>query len=188
MIEKELKVLLDKHTYKKVLNLFCWDNIITHHNYYFSDEDYMLEKNKISVRVRKKDDNLKLQIKIPIKNKMALHIKDEYEESIKQIPEVISSEKIKSITGKNIKNAYRIGTLITERYIAWYTDSIRICLDKNIYLKTIDYELEIEYINDIDDTLINLLISNGISFKCDANGKYSRFLNLYKAISEANSD
>jgi len=49
-------------------------------------------------------------------------------------------------------------------------------------LKFIDYELEIEYINDISQELIDLFATIGISFENNVEGKYSRFMKRRESL------
>ena len=180
MIEKELKVLLNYTLYKTVLHLFDWDETYTQINYYYSDNEFLLEQKKICSRVRVINGEYKLQIKMPVYNNTSLHIKDEYEEKIDELPHYISSSKLNAITKMSFDEAYKVGTLTTERRVKSYKDGITICLDKNSYLGIIDYELEIEFEDNVDEHLLNLLKKNEINFENTAKGKYSRFMKRLK--------
>ena len=128
------------------------------------------------MRVRYIDERYLLQIKTPVFEEGALHIKKEYEEEADGVPEVISFEKLKKITGKNMGDAYLIGALKTVRCELTWGNGVTVCLDKNEYLGITDYEIEVEYINSIDKHLYNALCQVGVEFRSDVKGKYSRFM------------
>jgi len=179
MIEKELKALLDEFTYYQALSLFDWDSKTIQTNYYYTDREGILERLKITVRVREKNGTYLLQVKTPISECSALHIKDEYEKVIDNSPSHIDRKLIESIIGIKVNSVTQIGELVTERHIITYNNKIEICLDKNYYLKITDYEMEIEFYDVIDQKLLDELSSIGIHFDTKINGKFSRFMTQY---------
>jgi uncharacterized protein YjbK len=179
MIEKELKSLVTKEAYMKMLNAFTWNDSIKQINYYYADKLGVLETKNITVRARCIDSNYKLQVKSPVSEVGALHIKNEYEEKLLMLPNEIESEKLSRIIGCEIENVYLIGSLKTHRHIFWWDNITQLCLDENKYLGCIDYEVEIEYVEDIDDKLLSQLSSLNVNFDSKAKGKYSRFMDKY---------
>jgi len=182
MIEQELKTLISGITYYIALGLFDWNPPIIQANYYYTDREGILGKHKISVRVRSLGKNNYLQIKIPVRENNALHIKDEYEQKIDNVPACIDGKLLESITGIKINSAAQVGQLITERHVFNYNKQIEVCLDKNEYLNTIDYEMEIEFIDKVDNELFDKLSSIGIHFYTKTDGKFSRFIKRHKLI------
>jgi len=177
MIEKELKVLIDEELYNMLLSQFTWDKQVTQINHYYIDEQKILAEKNISVRVRHIDNQYLLQIKRPILIDKGLHIKDEYEEELSDITKLVTSEKLRTITGKNIGDARLAGNLTTERHICHWDEYTTVCLDKNRYLGIVDYELEIEYSYELDQDLQRSLIRANVNFDGSTRGKYSRFTN-----------
>lgn len=179
MIEKEIKVLINESTYNQLKKSFNWQENIIQINHYYADNQNMLERMGISVRVREIGNEKLLQIKLPIRKENALHIKDEIEIPMTKIPNYLDDKVLHSIVGLSLKNIKRIGALKTERLIFDVSKSTKICLDKNSYLDCVDYEIEIEYINEIDKDLLACLSRFGFDFKSESKGKYSRFLARY---------
>ena len=72
---------------------------------------------------------------------------------------------------------YNIGNLITER-TDYVIDGYKVSIDKNYYIGTIDYEIEIESDNIIDTN--EIYDKFGIEFGDKVTGKYARFINKLK--------
>lgn len=180
MVEKEVKLLLDENDYFALLAQFEWHERLVQVNHYYVDNLYALVREKISVRVRSVNNCLFLQIKQPIHIDDALHIKEEYEESIASIPSIITSDKLHSVTGQCFGNAFLIGHLETTRHIFKLSDSVTLFLDKNLYLGKVDYEVEIEFSDDEFD-LTEFLLRFRIKSHRGAQGKYSRFMALARS-------
>lgn len=176
MIEKELKSLLNRETFGETLKSFKWSDSINQTNYYYADKLGVLKAENITVRVRCIDGKHKLQVKSPISENGALHIKNEFEEKLAGLPNKIESKRLSEIIGREIEDAYLIGQLETHRHIFWWDESTQICLDENKYLGYIDYEIEIEYTDKVQDELISCLSSLSINFNKNTRGKYSRFI------------
>lgn len=68
------------------------------------------------------------------------------------------------------------GLQITERYTCNWKDDIGICLDKNRYLCIEDYEIEIEYKENEDATIFDVLKENNVNFKTDWKESVEEFL------------
>jgi len=180
MIEKELKALVSEKVYLKLLEAFEWDKHVIQMNYYFADEKHELVKNDISVRVRHLDDRFLLQIKKPVLSDGALKIKEEFEEVIESVPELIFLKKIQDVTGLEVGDAFMAGILETERRSVNLDNSVCLFLDRNSYLGCVDYEVEVEFENEIDEALLSSVRSYGVDFGADAEGKYQRFMSLHK--------
>lgn len=190
MIEKEYKEMLDVHLYNQVDELFPWDSKIKQTNYYYMDPDKELLFNNIHVRVRKKADQYRLQIKFPCTGKeddeSGLHIRNEKEKCIDDLPALIRSEEIYDITHFISKDAMKIGSLVTERKVYRPDESIEICLDRSYYEDCTDYEIEVEYTCKEDDEKLleikDLLTDAGITFQNKTKGKFTRFFERYLEI------
>lgn len=184
MIEKELKVLLDQNEYEKLANKLNFAKDIIQINFYYLDAKEIALAKDITIRIRAVGDQILLQIKVPVEKKdelmPSIRHKEEFEEPIKEIPYSISENVIQRLCGEKIGNVYLSGYMITERLEGKWSDGIKICLDKNFYLKRIDYELEIEYEDKIDDKLLNILKENEIKICSAAKGKKTRYFDNLK--------
>ncbi len=181
-LEKEVKILLNKQEYERLNNVFLWNDKFQQINYYYLDREKMLQKNNITVRVRKKRDTYKLQIKIPVKIERELHIKSEYEEDVDNDLSFIPANKIEKVCNISVGDASKIGELVTERQVCQWNDDIKICLDRNTFLGMEDYELEIEYTNRLDKQIIDKIKQCNISVGNSTKGKYGRFSERYFSI------
>ncbi len=178
MVEKELKVLITREEYQKVMQMFSWDKNIVQENYYYVNPENIDFEN--TFRVRKIENKYKLQIKRTMKKDKSLHIKKEYECELETLPERISSDFLnEKLELKYEECTYScVGSLKTDRKVM-KTDAVELCLDKNYYLANVDYELEIEYQNSEPLDLIAELRDAGISFEKGISGKNTRFLKRY---------
>lgn len=185
MIEQEFKVMLTKEQYEMIQNLFNWESIITQVNFYYSDLNGELRKSNTTVIVRELNRKLLLQVKLHLSSKGSLHIKQEYEKEIEAIPKDIDSKALCNLCNQNnMPNVTMIGHLVTERNIIFLPDEVELCIDKNIYLDEIDYELEIEYRNQVPVGLLNKFRKLGLNFDKDVKGKHGRFISKYSLTAE----
>lgn len=180
MIEKEIKAIISKDEYERIKHLFHWDKQINQVNYYYGNsiESTSME---ITIRVRKIENNIYLQVKIPIEYNKALHIKKEFEEKIDFVPNYITKEQLYNLTGQVDYDVKLIGKLSTERYIH-SQNNIEICLDKNNYFNKEDYEIEIEYKDEYPQNCIDILKKNNIDFNIHTDGKCIRFMKEYESM------
>ena len=92
------------------------------------------ENGELTVRVRQNGDNYKLQIKKPVVYDEALHIKEEYERDIKDLPDKILGEQLKDILGMDFPDFYMLGKLETQRKVFYPNRDVEISLDMSTYL------------------------------------------------------
>ncbi len=177
-IEKEYKEVITREKYDQLLELFEWDNEVQQVNYYYFDEKNLVVDKGITVRVRQINDKLILQIKTPVDVKGSLHIKKEFEKEINHLDKYISGHGIAELSALNIGKLECKGQLFTIRNI-FAAGKTMICLDKNMYLGKVDYEVEVEYQDKIDDSIINTFKEIGVSFIKETQGKNTRFHNEY---------
>lgn len=175
--ETELKFLLDRDKYNDLLTYFEWEKPYSQINFYYMDNDRKLLKDNTTVRVRGKKDGLRLQAKLHEAIDGAKHINKEYEANIETVPYEISGHELQIMSGKEFPDVKLIGYLVTERYICKKYMGVEICLDRNIYLGTIDYELEIEYsVKDLPKDITRLIELHNLDVLNRSRGKCKRFL------------
>lgn len=186
MLEKELKVLLNKEQYDLLLRQFNWDEIRTQTNFYYTDKENNSKNQGITIRVRQSNDKIVLQIKIPIDHheQGALHFNREYETELNEVPEEIEGTFLSNLCSIPLPNVSKVGYLITERYIYNWNDDIEISLDKNKYLNVEDYEIEIEYKENIDPAILDILAKNKIQIMDKVEGKCGRFFNQLHKVTD----
>lgn len=149
--EFEKKIIITFEQYEKLSDFF--KNFKTRNvvqiNYYYDTYNEKLRKNNITCRIRQKDDTLVGTIKKHITND---------DRSVEQNFEVKSLPYIMKIDETDVSLK---GQLTTFRSIYTVSESIDLILDKNIYLGTVDYEIEVEYNDGYEreaDRFINNLI------------------------------
>ena len=85
-----------------------------------------------------------LQLKAPISENGALHVKKEYEQQLDSLPEKLTAQELSQLVGRDFPAADLAGSLHTQRKLCTDFDHVEICLDKSEYLGLTDYELELE--------------------------------------------
>lgn len=138
MIEREKKVLLTEQEYNCLFAVLSrLGKTITQINRYFDTVDLQNHMCGITYRVREKDGVYTATVKqhcfgsCDCSQEQSFSVDDPYDISPFQMDRLIYQ-----------------GMLVTERTKWSSEDGVQICLDKNMYLETTDYELEIEYENE----------------------------------------
>lgn len=181
MQETEIKAIIDKETFERVAEYFKWESVKEQTNSYYTDSSSTLKKNGITFRIRTVNDVNKIQIKKHQKTDSALQISEESEFEIDNIPEKFTAKEVFELTGIE-KEVFLLGSLTTLRHSLFYCDGVEICLDKSDYLDVTDYEIEVEYTNEIPPQLKEKLLELGVSFEKKASGKCSRFMERFADI------
>ena len=167
--EYELKMMLAKDEYHFLLRFF--DKLMVESglqtNYYYDTRDEVMRKRNTTVRVRQKNNKLIGTVKRHLNTD---HCSMEEHFQVGTLPRVIMWEGIP---------LWLKGSLQTERKIFKVHDGITIMLDMNQYLGTVDYEMEIEYLESLRKQAegILLLIGSmvGKSIHFDTVSKSERF-------------
>lgn len=158
MIEKEFKALLTEIQYKALISKFSVHQNINQINFYFSDSNNLIADLNTTVRIRAIENELFLQIKLPITEERSVHIMQEYEKKVSIIPNTITGKEINELCSVDyLPDVHLIGFLFTYRVIHNWSNECKICLDHNYYLDTTDYEVEIEFDDIIDDKILDIL-------------------------------
>ena len=175
MLETEYKSLLTESEYNKIAAHFNWDSVKEQVNHYYCDADKVLAKNRVMFRVRVKDGNSVIQVKLHKNAGSPLQICEETEYPVNGVPEAIADgEKYTGIKAGELKN---IGCTVTLRHSKMWDNQTEICLDKTEYLGITDYEIEIEYTGEeIPEKLSTELTALGVEYRKASVGKYTRFL------------
>lgn len=179
MIEKELKIKISQQQYDLVKDLFNWDSKVVQTNFYYGDSNTVEINSELTIRIREIGNKRLLQIKKPISYNKSVHIKEEFEKSVDSIPSSISKEELKEIVGVDMPDVSLLGKLETLRFTSKWDDKTEICLDKSQYFDNIDYEIEIEYQDELPEEIITNLNKNCITVADKVDGKFARFMSAY---------
>lgn len=139
MTELEKKLLLTKDEYEYLLDRFSRNSsgkkrpIIRQTNYYFDTNNYAMNKQHITCRIRLKDGKYTGTMKAHTENS------DSSAEIAIQVRNGLDDNGFVDM------GLIFQGELITERCIIIQNEICEVVLDKNEYLESTDYELEIEY-------------------------------------------
>lgn len=178
MQEKEIKILLDKDTYDFINTTFDWNKYLIQTNYYYKDLSSD-GNNNLTVRVRQYGDKYTLQVKVPVERNDSVHVNNQYEIVLPEVPQLISSDMIFKLCGVKMGDCTNIGSLTTRRKIFSYDNTTQIYLDMNTYFDITDYEIEIGYKAEVDEKLLEFIGENLGDISKSSKGKYTRFLNEY---------
>ena len=139
MTELEKKILLTEDEYDYLMEHFGYENpliqkpITTQINYYFDTDDFSMNRNNTTCRIRWKDGNYKATMK--------KHSSDT-DQSTETEMKIYDGLESNAFIDMGLKLQ---GELITKRCVIMKDVNCEIVLDKNEYLGYTDYELEIEY-------------------------------------------
>lgn len=135
MFEFEKKLILNKSEYNAILELYNFkDDPIIQTNYYYDTPDGQFTQTGITCRIREKNGEYVATLKDH--NLQWTNCSVEYSAKAK------NEHDDHAFGGMNISLQ---GSLKTIRYVWPFCSGVTIMLDKNEYLNTVDYELEIEY-------------------------------------------
>ena len=139
MTELEKKLLLTEDEYKYLIEHFCYESpliqksVVTQINYYFDTDDFLMNRENTTCRIRLKDGEFKATMK--------KHSTDA-DQSTETELDIHNGIESNAFTDMGLKLQ---GELITKRCILFKNANCEAALDKNEYLGQTDYELEIEY-------------------------------------------
>lgn len=132
-IERERKYLLDAREYFALKKAYAKkSDVILQKNYYYDTKDFEFGKRGITCRIREKDGKFVATVKTHsgrgdgISYEHSCAVSDEYDGSFFDARTSLW------------------GVLVTERIILFADRFVEVVLDRNSYLGTVDYELEIE--------------------------------------------
>lgn len=173
-IEIEYKVMIDKKGYEKLLNHFNGQlSSFKQTNYYFDSIDEKINKNKLSLRIREKNNKYIVTLKEPYENGRLEHeyvVKNNELASFpSQIINLLNKYDIK------VSELYNFATLTTIRNEIKIDDSL-LCIDYSTYNEMEDYEVECES-NSLEKgqaIIENLLNSLSISYTKSTLSKTAR--------------
>lgn len=140
MTELEKKLLLSKDEYDYLMEHFGYDDpliqkpIVTQINYYFDTDDFSMNQQGTTCRIRLKDGKYKAIMKKHFANT---------DQSTETEMDIYTGLDNNAFTNMGLKLQ---GELVTERCIILKNEIFEVALDKNEYLGYTDYELEIEYL------------------------------------------
>ena len=120
-IEREIKISLTQEQYKTAEKLFQWKKIIEQTNFYYIPQQ---DTGMTSIRVRQIGDRYFLQLKAPISENGALHVKKEFEKQLDSLPEKLTAQELSQLVGRDFPAADLAGSLHTQRRLCTDFDHV----------------------------------------------------------------
>ena len=136
MTECEKKLLLSEEAYNALMEQFSSSRkpIVTQVNYYFDTDDFAMNRQDTTCRIRLKDGQYKATMKRHAAGT---------DQSTEAEMEIYAGLDNNAFTDMGLK---LWGALTTHRCVLLKNPHLEVVLDKNEYLGYTDYELEIEYL------------------------------------------
>ncbi|ARP44579.1 hypothetical protein GTHT12_03710 (plasmid) [Geobacillus thermodenitrificans] len=187
--ELEYKFLLSQDDFYNLQSYFSKNYVgsnIIQTNYYFDTDDLSLLKKGITLRLRNTHENYELTIKKKMQTDNMTRSEEktiviDKETAFKiLLQSQIPKELHIYIENNNLTDYRLLGSLTTLR-TKFNMDNFIVCLDKNIFLSKVDYEVEIEIKSEEDfpvEKILNKVLQNAKDTLVSSvgNGKYSRFI------------
>ena len=164
MVEREMKFLVSKAEFERLIVATrevypdASVQIIKQTNYYYDTEDFALLKQGVTLRIREKNGQLSITRKEYQTCVNGVRTAEETKTSIDALPEHIDGYAL-------------LGCLHTERTRFSLTNGTRLDFDVSRYIGVEDYEIEIEFEEQLPEAFIRLLPA-----EFNPRGKYERFL------------
>lgn len=136
MTECEKKLLLSEKAYNALMERFssAQKQIVTQVNYYFDTDDFAMNRQNTTCRIRLKDGQYKATMKRHAAGT---------DQSTEAEMEIYAGLDHNAFTDMGLK---LWGALTTHRCVLLKNPHLEVVLDRNEYLGHTDYELEIEYL------------------------------------------
>ncbi len=147
MVEYEKKLMLTEQEYNCLRQFKCKNTLsVFQTNYYFDNDEFSMNKRGVTCRIRQKNGVYKATIKNHGVQKLDCSIEEDLVE-----------KDYFDINAFSSLGVHLQGDLVTERVVMFADNTCEMVLDRNIYLGTVDYELEIEYLLGFEEKAIELL-------------------------------
>ena len=191
MLEQEFKYLITAEFYSDLKEKFLCGAPLEITNTYYLDTQGLLQGNGVTVRIREESGRrffqVKQKLKHPPKTEGALTIREEYSSEIESFAADKILSAVRNLTQLDVQDLYPAGQLQTFRGQIELGNSSVLCLDRNIYLDSVDYEAEIEYSGEEPSArakaMAALLEKNSLPY---CGGKRTRFLRRLRQLAQQN--
>ena len=186
MLETELKVALTKEQYEQIQRELTFKEGYEQINFYYAPQGLEDVKGRPTIRIRSKKGRMQLEAKVPAgANEGSVKMHEEYAKDISCIPGTITADEVSALTnGQFAEDVCLLGYLKTYRQINTEYAGTEVALDMNEYLGVTDYELEIEYEDELPKELLNRLDFLDVEFDKSVTGKYRRFITRRKILDQ----
>lgn len=181
-IEIEAKALIGKADYEKLMAHYKGQLPYEQTNYYIDNDESLLKKEGISLRIRRKAGNLQMTLKTPLSQGLLEKNEDLTEKEFHDFDknhDFPENDLKRFLTMLDVEpeSLYIVTSLTTRRLDIKYQSGL-LSIDENHYSGHTDYEVELEYTNEkeAERLLRELLDGLGISYTLSKKTKVSRAL------------
>lgn len=186
-IEIEAKALITQDEYRKIVKAFPECRRYSQTNYYIDNDERILAKEGIALRIREKNCKYVLTLKTPLSQGLLEKNESIDEEAFKAFLEKgefpnVDEVRFLTMLDIDVSSLKILTSLTTDRVDVNYKDGL-LSIDRNFYSGKTDYEIEFEY-NSMDAAeriLGDLLREHDIPFHINKTPKVRRAL---KALEE----
>ena len=183
-IEIEAKALVKEGDYKKLVARFKGNRSYTQTNYYIDNDEGLLRKEGVALRIREKEGLYEMTLKTPLSEglleKNCAWSKERFDEFLKKgvFPEG-DIKRFLTMLDINVNDLKILTSLTTKRIDVDYEGG-KLSLDENHYSGLTDFEIELEHNSMVDATsnLEKLFQEEGIPFVLNNKTKISRALSV----------
>ena len=138
MLEYEKKIMLTAEEYLTIVKLMRQCVLTqTQINYYFDTDDFAMNKNGITCRIRAKDGKYSTTIKYHDTDHPDCSVEEDLFEKTEYNPNIFNALGLR----------YQ-GELVTERIVLHRDSDCEMVIDRNTYFDYTDFEIEVEYCKD----------------------------------------
>ncbi len=182
MQEFEKKLMLSKEAYEYLRKNICQDACsFFQTNYYFDTDDFSMNKRGVTCRIRQKNGVYKATIKNHSVQKLDCSIEED-----------LAEKNYFDLNAFSSLGVHLQGDLVTERIVVFADNTCEMVLDRNIYLGTVDYELEIEYLlgfeekaTELLNEIISGLLRQGFAVSRDEMQSISKSARFFEKLKES---
>ena len=147
MFEYEKKIMLTADEYLSIAMLvFKYAPSQTQTNYYFDNDDFSMNEKGITCRIRAKAGKYKATVKNHNVEHPDCSIEVDLVEKTEFEPQIF-----------NVFDLHQQGKLVTDRIVLYKDSFCEMVLDRNVYLGHTDFELEVEYCKQSEETVKSLI-------------------------------
>lgn len=147
-MERELKCLINKEDYEKMLKSYDFQKSKEQRNVYFDTPDQLIKSKKGAMRLRFVNEKIIFTLKI--KSDAITHIELEKEVENKDINEIKDPQIVSWLKQYDIQGPFDQITAFTTIRKTYDFEHGQLCLDETHFKNHTDYEVEYEYFDDHD--------------------------------------
>lgn len=166
--EKELKILITKDQYEKLLHSNTFDEVIEQTNTYYDDDEGNLRSRSSAFRKRVTDSAVYYTLKRPLNENTKYEAEEKHPADDQSDLQTVF-DRLNETDIPLSSDLHQVAQFHTTRNLI-RTPEAEICLDKTVYPNHTDYEVEYEYMTNHDGIQKFNEFLNPVHMKYEKNG------------------